>query len=93
LKALKMNSCLRIAAVTVGILLVPLVAMQFSNEMNWDLYDFMVMGALIFITGLLLDLVMKKAGKYKLLAAAIIVLLFLWLWVELAVGLFTNWGS
>lgn len=87
------NHILRIALGTVGLLLIPLVAMQFSNEVNWTVSDFIVMGTLIFITGVLIDLVMRKAGKYRVLGAAGVLVLFLWLWVELAVGLFTNWGS
>jgi hypothetical protein len=37
--------------------------------------------------------VFKKAGTYRILAAAAIVVVFVWLWAELAVGVFTNWGS
>jgi uncharacterized membrane protein len=51
------------------------------------------MGTLLFITGLGLDLVMRKAGKYKVAAVIGIVVLFLWIWAELAVGVFTNIGS
>jgi hypothetical protein len=72
---------------------VPLVAMQFNTGVNWTLSDFVVMGVLLFITGNTIDLTMRKGGKYRVLGVALIVILFLWLWVELAVGLFTNWGS
>ena len=51
------------------------------------------MGAILFVTGLMLDLARRKMGKYRVGAGITIVVLFLWLWVELAVGLFTNWGS
>jgi len=51
------------------------------------------MGAILFVTGLMLDLARRKMGKYRVAAVITIVVLFLWLWVELAVGLFTNWGS
>lgn len=87
------KNIIRVVLVVAGILLIPLVAMQFTNEVNWTLSDFVVMGTMLFITGTLLDLAIRKAGKYKIIAAATIVVLFLWLWVELAVGLFTNWGS
>ncbi len=36
------------AVVIALILMIPLVAMQFTNEVNWDLFDFVVMGALLF---------------------------------------------
>ncbi|MFN0151693.1 MAG: hypothetical protein ACKVU1_13395 [bacterium] len=83
----------RVALVTAGLLLIPLVAMQFSSEVNWSLFDFIAMGAMIFVAGLMLDLVIRKTGKYRVAAALAIVAVFVWLWVELAVGLFTNWGS
>jgi hypothetical protein len=87
------KNILRVALGTLGILLIPLVAMQFSSEVNWTLSDFVTMGVILFVTGLALDFVLRKAGKYRVAATVAIVALFLWLWVELAVGLFTNWGS
>lgn len=82
-----------ILAIVLLILSLPLIAMQFTDEVNWDLFDFMVMGILIFSTGLLLDLVIKKAGKYRAIGAIIVILLFLYIWAESAVGIFTDLGS
>ncbi len=87
------KSIIRVALGTIGILLIPLVAMQFTSEVNWTFSDFAIMGTILFATGLLIELAMKKAGTYRAAAVVAIVVLFLWLWVELAVGLFTNWGS
>lgn len=87
------NHLLRVALATVLLLLIPLVAMQFSRDVNWSRSDFVIMGTIIFVTGLLLDRVITKGGKYRLGAAGVVVFLFLWLWAELAVGVFTNWGS
>jgi hypothetical protein len=78
---------------TVGILLIPLIAMQFTDEVNWSAGDFVVMGALLFGTGLLLDLVRREAGKYRMAGTVAVIVLFLYIWAELAVGVFTNWGS
>jgi len=88
-----MKNIVRVFFITIGILLVPWVAMQFTEEVNWTVSDFLLMGGMLFITGLLLELILTKMGKYRLLGALLVVGLFLWLWVELAVGLFTNWGS
>lgn len=82
-----------IALVTALILLVPLVAMQFTSQVHWQLNDFIIAGALIFGTGLLLDFARRKAGKYRLAVILSIILFFLYIWAELAVGIFTNWGS
>lgn len=42
------------AIVTVLLLLIPLLAMQFTSEVNCDETDFIIMSILIFATGLLL---------------------------------------
>ena len=41
-----------IMAVALGILCIPLIAMNFSNEVNWTLFDFIVVGLLLLGTGL-----------------------------------------
>ena len=78
---------------TVSILLIPLVAMQYTSEVNWTLSDFMEMGTMLLVVGILLELILRSKAKYRIAAAIAVVLAFLWLWAELAVGLFTNWGS
>ena len=40
------------------LLLLPLVAMQFTNEVNWTFSDFLVAGILLFGTGGLIELAM-----------------------------------
>ena len=72
------------------ILLVPLIAMQFTNEVDWNLGDFIVMGVLLLGTGLTCELVLRKVKKIRhrvLLVGAILIVLFL-IWAELAVGIF-----
>ncbi len=87
-KSITQNSIIRVALATGAILMIPLLL-----QWPWTRSDFVVMGTMLFVTGLMLTLVLKKAGKYRIPAAIAIVFLFLWLWMELAVGLFTNWGS
>ncbi|PSR55535.1 hypothetical protein AHMF7605_19495 [Adhaeribacter arboris] len=72
------------------LLLLPLIAMQFTNEVNWSLFDFIVAGFLLLSTGLLGELVSRKVNKFEhriAICAAILAVLFL-IWVELAVGIF-----
>jgi len=83
-----------IAAATGLILLIPLIAMQFTREVNWTLSDFIVMGLLLFGTGFLFVHVARVTPrKYRTFIGIAFVVGLVWLWVELAVGLFTNWGS
>ena len=73
-----------------GLLLIPLVAMLFTSEVNWTLADFVVMGVLLFGTGLTCEFVLRKVRSttYRiLLCAGVIITLFL-VWAELAVGIF-----
>jgi hypothetical protein len=72
------------------LLLIPLIAMKFTNEVQWDSRDFVIMGVLLLGTGLMCELVMRKVKKIQyrvLLIAAILIALFL-IWAELAVGVF-----
>lgn len=71
-------------------MLVPLVAMQFSNEVNWTVFDFVVAGSLLLATGLGIEAVLRKVKRKDTrvaLCAAIVVVLLI-VWAELAVGIF-----
>lgn len=72
------------------LLLIPLVAMQFTNEVNWTLSDFVVMGVLLLGTGLLCELVMRKVNniKYRVAICGVILAALVLIWIELAVGIF-----
>jgi hypothetical protein len=72
------------------ILLIPLIAMQFTEEVKWTLSDFLVMGFLLVGTGLLCEFVIRKVRKINLRIAFCFLLLlaFLIIWAELAVGIF-----
>ncbi|MEY3955948.1 MAG: hypothetical protein RLZ73_402 [Bacteroidota bacterium] len=72
------------------LLLIPLVGMLISDEVNWSLFDFMIMGMLILSLSFgikqLLQATIKY--KYKALFIALFLLVFMLVWVELAVGIF-----
>lgn len=71
------------------ILMLPLVATQFRNEMNWGLGDFVIAGVLLFGTAFIYDLVTRKATNLAYQFAvglALAAALFL-VWVNLAVGI------
>ena len=72
------------------ILLIPLIAMQFTNEVNWNVFDFVVMGSLLLGTGLMCELVIRKVKNkdYRIGMLAVIVVALFLIWAELAVGIF-----
>jgi hypothetical protein len=72
------------------VLLMPLIAMQFSTNVNWDVFDFIIAGTLLFGTSLLLELVLRKINKkhYRVILFLIIISLLILTWIELAVGIF-----
>lgn len=84
------KNVIRIAIVTALILSIPLVAMQFSDEVDWGLHDFIVIGALLFGTGMIYEFGIKKlrTTTQQMIAAAILLAVLLLIWAELAVGVF-----
>jgi hypothetical protein len=83
------KSILVLAVVTALILAVPLVAMQFTAEVNWSLADFIIMGMLVFGTGASFVFVMKYATNfiYRIAVLGAFGTTFLLVWANLAVGL------
>ena len=78
-----------IVLTVVLLLLIPLIAMQFSDEVNWTMFDFIVAGFLLLITGLMFELVIRRVNKKEhriIIFLAILAVLFLF-WAELAVGI------
>ena len=75
----------------VGLLLtIPLIAMQLTDEVEWFLFDFIIMGTLLLITGLMGEIIFKrvKNSKHRLILYIIIAMIFFLVWAELAVGIF-----
>ncbi|MFZ5424628.1 MAG: hypothetical protein ACOZAO_02395 [Patescibacteria group bacterium] len=93
-----------VALLTILLLTIPFLLMSFKiplldpgssyEVLNWDIFDFVVMGTLIFGAGGTFVLIARKVSKkYRLALGILLILLFLWVWAELAVGVFTNWGN
>ncbi len=79
-----------ILGIIAGLLAIPLVAMQFTSEVNWTVGDFVVMFALLLTTSLFIDLALRKVNTktLKLTTITAIVTGFLIIWAQLAVGIF-----
>jgi len=72
------------------LLLIPLFGSLFSNQVNWSLFDFIVMGFLMGLTGLSIHFTMEKVRNKTLRIVPIIfvLIIFLMIWAELAIGVF-----
>lgn len=83
-----------IALATCLALLIPLLAMQFTDAVNWSTEDFVAMGLLVFGMGSVFVLTARKVSrKYWPALGIACVMAFVYLWAELAVGIFTHLGS
>ena len=72
------------------LLVLPLVAMQFTKEVNWTLSDFVIGGILLFGTAGIIDFVLRKvkSRRNRIILSVSVLLVLMLIWAELAVGLF-----
>ena len=85
------KSLMRVALVTGGILLVPVL-----GGWPWGMGDFVIMGILLFGTGMVMEYVINKVKDTNQRALIVLAVLgvFFVIWAQLAVGLLTKmvWG-
>lgn len=84
------RSIARVAIGTGLLLLIPLVAMLLTREVNWGPMDFVVAGALLFGTGCAWLFIVSRTTnvKYRLAGGAALLLVLSTIWAHLAVGIF-----
>lgn len=89
---MKNRNILILALVTACILMIPLVAMQFSDEVVWTMSDFIFAGVLLFGTGLAYELISRRSGSsaYKCAIGIGVVTGLLLIWINGAVGIIGN---
>ena len=82
------RSVVGVALAAAFIMLLPLLAMQITDEVVWDLADFAVAGALLVGTGLMYGLAARKAGNiaYRAAVGVALAAALLLAWMNLAVG-------
>lgn len=88
-----MNKRLMIMMCTIiALLCIPLVAMQFTHEVNWTVSDFIVMGILLSVNALVFEFILRivKKTKHRIILCGAALLSFLLIWTELAVGIFNS---
>ena len=71
------------------LLLLPLVAMQFTDEVVWDVADFAFAGALLVGTGVTFELAARRTGNrsYRAAVGVALAAAFILIWVNGAVGI------
>lgn len=86
----KTKTILILLSLVIIVLLIPIIAMQFTNEVHWSVMDFVMAGILLFGTSLAIEFVLRKvkSNKHRILICGIILFTIFLLWAELAVGIF-----
>lgn len=76
----------------VALILTPLVAMQFTEEVNWDETDFIVAAVIFGIVGGLIELAVRKSANWYFRFGSVFAVLagFMVIWSNLAVGMIGN---
>jgi hypothetical protein len=60
---------------TAILLLIPFIAMQFTDEVNWTLIDFIIAGALLLGTGIMCEIALRKIANIKYLIDLCVVII------------------
>lgn len=83
-----------ITLATCSLLLIPIGAMQFTTAVDWSSSDFAVMGVFLFSAGSVFVLVARNVSpKHRVVVGMLVAAALVYVWAELAVGIFTNLGS
>lgn len=72
-----------------GVLLIPFLAMQFTEEVAWSIGDFVLMGGLLVSMAVAFELVVLRSPKktYRVAAGIGLIAVFLLFWINGAVGI------
>ena len=77
------------------LLMLPLVAMQFTDEVNWTAEDFIAAGVMLGAAGLGTEFLVRRSSShaYRLGAVFAVLAAFLTVWANLAVGMIGDEGN
>lgn len=87
---MKIKTMIYVFGIVIALLFIPFMAMQFSNEVNWDSFDFGVAAILLLSASFSIAFILNKGTsktKKLIFIAMVLAVLFL-IWAELAVGVF-----
>ena len=85
-----MKQALKLILGLESLLVLPFLAQLFTNAVQWSLFDYIVMGVLLFglAIGIILIFRLSTNKNTRRIVLFTALFLFLLLWAELAVGLF-----
>jgi hypothetical protein len=63
-----------------ALLLIPLIAMHYSDEVHWTLIDFAIMGVLLLVAGMWTQRVVKRVKSFPRRATYIILVILSFYW-------------
>ena len=74
------------------LLIIPFLTMQFTNQVQWGFFDFIVMGILLIFSGYWTKKVVETINSKpkKLIFISLIIITFFLLWFDMAVGIFNS---
>ena len=75
-----------------SLLIIPLLGIMLTNSVEWSMFDFLLMGSLLLVLGIGIELTSLnfKQLNTRIAIISFIILLFLLIWIELAVGIFNS---
>ena len=73
-----------------SLLLIPLFGNIFSNQVNWSLFDFIIMGLILGMLVIIIHYILEKVRDktFRIVPIIFVLIIFLMIWAELAVGVF-----
>ena len=75
-----------------ALLIIPLLGILLTDVVEWGVLDFLLMGSLLLVLGIAINLTFLNIKYFNKRIAIIffVILIFLLIWVELAVGVFNT---
>jgi hypothetical protein len=79
-----------ISTIICVLITLPLIAMQFTNEVKWTISDFLVAAGLLFSAGFACEWALRrlKTVRSRWIACGLVLITLAIIWIELAVGIF-----